>query len=942
MIMILLIKFGSFKQRFKAIAMLVLVTSLFGLKPISAQTSITTGIPSAASSLSGTTVGLSFALKNNNSSPITLTGIDFYMGTANGAQTWTLWYSATSLSGNGSISSPTFTQIASVTAAAPTATAIIPLFTTLSFSVPANTTYRFVITSTGGSINYGGAATIGNIFSNGGVDLLRGDYQIAGGNVGWAASSYSFNISPRFFGGTVYFTSGSGPSCTSAPSTPVITTAPMNAPLCPLGTTTLTATVATPPPTVKYQWEQSAASSGPWVNSVGGTGDTSLSYTTPGLTASRWYRLKASCDTFSSTSTPYQVTVSPFPTVSILASAPNPVCPNTVITFTALPANTGASPTYQWTKNGINVGTNSTTYTNNSWANGDIVSVVLSAPNSCQTASPVSPTSPITLSVGTPLSNPGAIVGPVNPCPSGSATYTVPAVSGASTYNWTLPSGWSITSGVGTNTIIVATTGAAGNVAVTAGNTCGSNTAASSLAVVPSATVLAPDPIAGNASPCVGSTQTYNVTAVPGLTYNWTLPAGWVITSGGTSNQITVTTNGTAGTISVKGISPCGSSLPTTFAVIPAPNLPPSVAASVSTPGNIACTGDPVTFTAMPVNGGPLPQYQWLKNGLPVGTNAATFTTSSLVTGDVISVNLTSNSPCITGSGTVSSTGIVMTIKPSVVPGINVNTNPAPALCAGASIMFVSNSVGGGFTPAYQWYRNGAPIGGATAPTFSTATLSNGDTFTVRLTSSELCSTIPQATSNKVGITVNQSVTPSVSLSVNPGTTIQSGQTVIFTANFNGGGAAPSFQWYKNGLAVAGATGSSYTTDNLRSGDQVRVYLTSNAPCATIATVVSQAVTLSIPTSIDVQKGDNQFQVFPNPNTGSFAVMADWANLNKAPIRVSLINSLGVTVYSRVIATGKQTGSLQINVAPGVANGVYQLVLNTTEQRMVKTVLVQR
>ena len=52
-----------------------------------------------------------------------------------------------------------------------------------------------------------------------------------------------------------------------------------------------------------------------------------------------------------------------------------------------------------------------------------------------------------------------------------------------------------------------------------------------------------------------------------------------------------------------------------------------------------------------PVNGGSNPAYQWYVNNVAAGTNAAAFTTSSLVNGDVVTVVLTSDlTPCATGN----------------------------------------------------------------------------------------------------------------------------------------------------------------------------------------------------------------------------------------------------------------------------------------------------
>lgn len=83
-----------------------------------------------------------------------------------------------------------------------------------------------------------------------------------------------------------------------------------------------------------------------------------------------------------------------------------------------------------------------------------------------------------------------------------------------------------------------------------------------------------PSAISGPSSICTGSTATYAVTNVAGITYNWSLPAGWSGSS--TTNSITIGTNNTSGTITVTATNVCGSSSPRTLTVsagvIPAAN----------------------------------------------------------------------------------------------------------------------------------------------------------------------------------------------------------------------------------------------------------------------------------------------------------------------------------------------------------------------------------
>ena len=76
------------------------------------------------------------------------------------------------------------------------------------------------------------------------------------------------------------------------------------------------------------------------------------------------------------------------PSVTIASSdADNSICSGTSVTFTATPTNGGTTPAYQWKLNGVNVGTNASTYTNGSLTNGAVVTVTMTSNNACQTAS---------------------------------------------------------------------------------------------------------------------------------------------------------------------------------------------------------------------------------------------------------------------------------------------------------------------------------------------------------------------------------------------------------------------------------------------------------------------------------------------------------------------------------------------------------------------------
>lgn len=128
--------------------------------------------------------------------------------------------------------------------------------------------------------------------------------------------------------------------------------------------------------------------------------------------------------------------------------------------------------------------------------------------------------------------------------------------------------------------------------------------------------------ITGPDTACSGSWDNIYFTE-PGMTgYIWTISGGGTITSGEGTNSITVTWNAAGSqTISVFYNTATGSG---TLNVNVLPVL--TVGITISASANPVCEGTLVTFTAIPVNGGSSPIYQWKVNGINVGTNSTTFT----------------------------------------------------------------------------------------------------------------------------------------------------------------------------------------------------------------------------------------------------------------------------------------------------------------------------
>ena len=81
-----------------------------------------------------------------------------------------------------------------------------------------------------------------------------------------------------------------------------------------------------------------------------------------------------------------------------IAASQNNICAGTPVTFTATEANGGTDPKYQWLVNGNSAGTNSAAFTSSTFADGDVVSCVMTSGAGCGTPKDITSNS-ITMAV---------------------------------------------------------------------------------------------------------------------------------------------------------------------------------------------------------------------------------------------------------------------------------------------------------------------------------------------------------------------------------------------------------------------------------------------------------------------------------------------------------------------------------------------------------------
>ena len=106
---------------------------------------------------------------------------------------------------------------------------------------------------------------------------------------------------------------------------------------------------------------------------------------------------------------------------------------------------------------------------------------------------------------------------------------------------------------------------------------------------------------------------------------------------------------------------------------------------------------------------------------------------------------------------------------------------------------------------------------------------------------------------------------PYVHLTASPNDTTVYGTPVTFTTTVSGGGDAPGYEWFVNGIAVSGATGSSYTYTPVN-GDSISCILTSNSQCVGAHTAHSNIIRMSVwPLDVPEVNATQQISIFPNP-----------------------------------------------------------------------------
>ena len=441
-------------------------------------------------------------------------------------------------------------------------------------------------------------------------------------------------------------------------------------------------------------------------------------------------------------------------------------------------------------------------------------------------------------------------VSPANPAVTANLTKIFTATTtGGATNNVT----WTATAGSFVGNVWTAPASAGGPYTITATSVDDPSKTATTTATV----VAAPGTPVVNAPSSATSGQTgltAFVSVQPGMSYNWILSSG-LITNGQGTAQITFTA-GAVGTTTV-------SCTVTNTATVPATATGNASVNVVALPIINSFSASPDTILTL--------SSSTLSFNFAGGTGVIDHGVGSVTSGVNVTVNPAVTTTYTLTVGTVTATATV-TVGTAPVFSVNLPTTQSVALGA-TNVTFSVTTSGTPAVPAsgYQWYYNGAPIGGATASSYSLGTVTSGMAGSYQVVATNSLGSTP---SNILVLTVttNHNVNGNVQLA-------------------NGGGGAP-------GVTVSINTTPTATTATTDGSGNFQLL---NIPDGTY----------TLTPSITLGGGSGPSAATFIPATQSVTVSgAD--SLNN-----SLQAVLGYTVSGTVTYVGSQTGPVYLSLSNG-------------------------
>jgi hypothetical protein len=250
------------------------------------------------------------------------------------------------------------------------------------------------------------------------------------------------------------------------------------------------------------------------------------------------------------------------------------------------------------------------------------------------------------------------------------------------------------------------------------------------------------------------------------------------------------------------------------------------------------CNGNAITLEVYGLANADTYQYNWYRSGTPLSQSGPSITVTQA---GMYNVEIDYGS--CSGSGNTLSNLIDVTSGASL--GIAINPPASTTLCAGETVLLEANITGQGLT--YTWLKDGSPVSAPAVDNSSflvDADISGFEgNYQVEIFGPAACveRSAEVAISNAGSFTVSRN---------NPENLIVlPGQTA--TMNVSSSAAGVTYQWFRDGTAIPGATAASLTINESETGVYFARVSLSGGSC-TSSSKDSESTTVSTPSALEL------------------------------------------------------------------------------------------
>ncbi len=617
------------------------------------------------------------------------------------------------------------------------------------------------------------------------------------------------------------------------------------------------------------------------------------------------------------------------PEINIDVNA-NSICAGELLVFEANTVNTAGNIQYQWQINGMNVGSNSSSFESSSIQNNDVIQCTVTLNGSCLTTNEVISNDLVIHVADAAIPSIDIEADVINICQGSAISFTSNTQNAGQNplYDWMI-NGVSTgisnasfsSSDLNDNDIITCQ--------LVSSLHCVSNNAVTSAPILVS--------VSPNLTPninittdqnevCYGSPMTFNATTInggnnPSLDWYWNdnLVA---------SNIATFTTSGLNDGDEIQCVLTSSESCVTTNTdhsntIIPTIISPSEPSINVFSNDTELCVGAASIFEIDTVNAGQSPSFEWLVNGVSTGINTPTFTLETSSSGDAVQCVLQSDAFCLSTNIDTSESWIVQVVDSTMAEvAIDIAND---TICEDQITVLQPIGINSGTNPSYLWFLNGQVVSNDSV--LEVYDLENDDQIFVTMISSADCVANDVAISDVTTFTIVPPLFPVITINLDSLDTIFCpDDELVFRATTFNAGVNPTLEWFVNGIPL-NFHESIYSSSDLDEGDVVSCQVMGTSTCVDTEAVSSNELIVSFESCVNATKNysdSNFIQIYPNPSHGTVFMELDQYI---QPKNIQIFYSDGTLVQQRYM----ELHSTQTLEFSGLSKGIYFVITTTKD-----------